>query len=257
MGQPHTILYQLVAPMEVTAGPEEIERRRAFLERYAAAGTAIEVRSVARGTAGIECHYDAALVVPYLLESIEAARTRNSADAVIVGCFSDPGLDAVRERLPVPVVGPGEAAMALAIQLGDRFSVISPGSANPARIRARVRHIGLTERYVSCRGMGLRVPDLASRAPGALERIEATAIACLEDGADVLVLGCMSMAFLGLTDELQARLGVPVVNPVVAGLKTAEAMLSHRITPSRRTWPQPPDKPLLDRATRRQTTTTP
>ncbi|UOM37222.1 aspartate/glutamate racemase family protein [Acuticoccus sp. I52.16.1] len=252
MRPPHTILYQLVAPMEVTAGPEEIERRRAFLERYAAAGTAIDVRSVARGTAGIESHYDAALVVPHLIDSIEGA----GADAVIVGCFSDPGLDPVRERLDVPVIGPGEAAMALALQLGDRFSVISPGDANPARVQARVRHLGLSERYASCRGMGLRVPELANRVPGALERIETTARACLDDGADVLVLGCMSMAFLGLSDELQARLGVPIVNPVVAGLKTAEAMLSHGITQSRRTWPTPPDKPLLDRASRLETTQT-
>ena len=52
MSRSPTILYQLVAPMEVTAGVEEIARRRAFLTRYAAAGTTIDVRSIARGTAG-------------------------------------------------------------------------------------------------------------------------------------------------------------------------------------------------------------
>ncbi len=63
----------------------------------------------------------------------------------------------------------------------------------------------------------------------------------------MLVLGCMSMAFLGVDAELQQRLGVPVVNPVLAALKTAEMMLAHRITHSRRSWTKLKLKPVLER----------
>lgn len=240
------ILYQLVAPMEVTAGAAEIVRRREFLQSYACPGTEITVRSVARGSAGIESHYDAALVVPYIIQSVE----ENAADAVIIGCYSDPGLDAVRERLDVPVIGPGEAAMHLAMQLGGRFSVISPGESNGSRVRAHVRQLGLQDRYASCRGISLSVPELAERKPGAFEKIDRAGQRCIEDGADVVVLGCMSMAFLDLTGELTARLGVPVVNPVIAALKTAETMLAHGLVQSRRSWPRPPAKPILDRSDR-------
>ena len=51
--------------------------------------------------------------------------------------------------------------------------------------------------------------------------------ACVADGADVLVLGCLGMGFMpGLTDLLQRKARVPVVNPVIAALKTAEAAIS-------------------------------
>ena len=61
-----------------------------------------------------------------------------------------------------------------------------------------------------------------------------------QDGADVLVLGCMSMAFLpDIMTKLGERVGVPIVNPVVAALKTAEALVSMRLTHSKRAWPPP------------------
>ena len=57
MSRSQRILYQLIAPMEVSIGPQEIERRRAFLERYASPGFKIEVKSIRRGTASIESAY--------------------------------------------------------------------------------------------------------------------------------------------------------------------------------------------------------
>ena len=45
-----------------------------------------------------------------------------------------------------------------------------------------------------------------------------------KDGADVL--GCTSMVFHDVTKKLQDRIGVPVVNPVVASLKTAEMLVA-------------------------------
>jgi len=244
------ISYQLVAPMEATLGPAEIERRRAFLQEKAEVGTEIEVRSVARGTASIESAYDAAIVVPYILESLREAE-REGADAVIVGCFSDPGLDALREVVKVPAVGPGMAAMMLALQLGNRLSIIAPNEKGSGHSAAYVRQLGIHSRYASTRGMGLSVVDLARAHNEALERIVSVGQRCVdEDGAQVLVLGCMSMAFLGIDAHVQQRLGVPVVSPVIASLKAAETMLAHTIAHSRLSWSSPKIKPVLDRTTR-------
>jgi allantoin racemase len=241
------ITYQLVAPMEATLGIEEIERRRDFLQQRAAADIEIEVRSVARGTASIESAYDAAIVVPYILESlIDAVET--GSQAVIVGCFSDPGLDALREMVKVPAVGPGMSAMLFALQLGNRFSIIAPNEKGSGHSPSYVRQLGLQDRYASTRGMGLSVVDLARGRNSALDRIVEVGRRCVEeDGAHVLVLGCMSMAFLGIDSEIQERLGAPVVNPVLVSLKNAEAMLAHGIVHSGRGWTRPPSKPVLDR----------
>lgn len=241
------ILYQLVAPMEATLGQAEMARRRDVLQRHAAAGIEVEIRSVARGTASIESAYDAAIVVPEILASAREAVADGCA-AVIIGCFSDPGLDAAREILRVPVVGPGMSAVHLALQLGDRFSIISPNDAGSGHTATFVRQLGLGQRYASTRGMGLSVLELARGDESALERIAEQGARCVaEDGADVLVLGCMSMAFLEVTGELGRRIGVPVVSPVIAALKTAEMMLSHGVAHSAAGWPTPPDKPVLER----------
>ena len=68
---------------------------------------------------------------------------------------------------------------------------------------------------------------------------------CLDkDGADTLILGCMSMAFLGISDRLQQDLGVPVVNPALVTLKFAEMLVAANLTSSSVAYP-PPAKALF------------
>ncbi len=56
----------------------------------------------------------------------------------------------------------------------------------------------------------------------------------------MLVLGCMSMGFVGVSEDLQKRLEIPVVNPVAAALKTAETMVALGLAQSRLAYPTPP-----------------
>ena len=100
------ILYQLTSPMQKTMGAAEVARRRDVLQRHAGTDTEVEVHGIAHGPGSIESAYDAALVVPELLRAAPAAE-RDGFDAMIVGCFSDPGLDALRETVDMPVIGPG------------------------------------------------------------------------------------------------------------------------------------------------------
>ena len=54
--------------------------------------------------------------------------------------------------------------------------------------------------------------------------------------ADVLVLGCMSLSFLGVAEQARERIGMPVINPAMCALKTAEALVAQQLKPSRRTY---------------------
>ncbi|MCG8355249.1 MAG: aspartate/glutamate racemase family protein [Kiloniellales bacterium] len=238
------LLYQLTSPMERTLGVEEMERRRGVLQSHAAAGVEVEVRSIPRGPGSIESSYDAALVVPELLTLLVQAE-RDGFDAAMIGCFSDPGLEAARELLEMPVVGPGESALHLAAQLGSRFAIVSP-SEGSGRVAARMRALGLDGKFAGVRSISMSVLDLARQREPTLERIaEVGRRAVAEDGADVLVLGCMSMAFLGIADSLRARIGVPVVNPVVAALKTAEMIVAMGLSHSKEAYPRPPMKEVF------------
>jgi len=56
----------------------------------------------------------------------------------------------------------------------------------------------------------------------------------------------MSMAFLpDITSKLGERVGVPIVNPVLAALKTAEAVLTMRLAHSKRAWPPPKPQEII------------
>jgi allantoin racemase len=244
------ILYQLVAPLSKTVGPEEPARRAAFLNAHALPGTSVEVRSAARARDGIQGDWDALEAGPAIVAGIRAAEAEGF-DATIVGCFSDPAVDAAREAASIPVIGPGAASVLLALQAADRFSVLAPGSGGGARTRAFLRAMGLESRLASVRGVGMTVPELA-RAAGdgtldaAIDRIAGPAAACVEqDGAEALIFGCMSMAFLDPTPQIAARVAVPVINPVLASLRMAETFASLGLKHSRRRWPQAEDRPLI------------
>lgn len=240
------ILYQLTSPMDKTVlGPGEVARRREVLRRQAAPGVEVEVRSLAAGPPSIESAYEAALVVP---EVVRAAREAEGQgfDAVIIGCFSDPGLEAAREVVAIPVVGPGQSALHLAAQLGGRITIISPLAGALGRVEARLRALGLADRLASVRAVNMPVLDVARERAAVLDRLtEVGQQAVAEDRAEVLVLGCMSMGFLGLAADLGRSLGLPVVNPVAAGLKTAEMVVATGLSHSRAAYPAPPKHEVL------------
>jgi allantoin racemase len=67
------------------------------------------------------------------------------------------------------------------------------------------------------------VVEIAEKGEQVLERgIELGKKMISEDGAEVIVMGCASMA--GYQDELAGKLGVPILDPVTITYKVAEAL---------------------------------
>ena len=167
---------------------------------------------------GIETDAHVAEVVPMVADHAGAMQ----ADALVVACFSDPGVAAAREVTRAPVVGIAESAYLLALHLGPRFGVVSLGPASVARHAAHIGRLGLGARLAGDRPVGMSVAE--GHAPGALERIAGVARQLRdEDGADVIILGC---AGLGRSRApLEDMLGLPVIDPVQAGVLAAATLL--------------------------------
>lgn len=86
--------------------------------------------------------------------------------------------------------------------------------------------------------MEVPVHELArSRERAVSAFIEQGKNALSRDGADVLIPGCMSMAFLGVAEEASGRLGAPVVNPARVALKLAELFVECGLRHSKRAYP--------------------
>lgn len=191
-----------------------------ILDREKRPGTVVTVESTGRGPRDLEYRYYEALVIPDVLHRIVRAE-QQGFDAVVVGCFYDPGLEAARELATLTVVGPAEASMCLAAALGHRFSIVIGRDSWIPQMMENVTRYGMREKLASFRSIGIPVREMRHDERRTAERIrEEAARAVDEDGADVIILGC-TMEY-GLASGLQANLRVPVIDPVIAAFKTAE-----------------------------------
>ena len=232
-----------VIPGDMSGGPlgaAEVRRREAILQGWAFEGTEVSATDVRNGVCSIESSYEELLAAPGGIDRIRALETEG-VDAAIIGCFGDPGLEAAREMVTLPVIGPGEASMLLAAQLGHRFGVLAVFDSLAATHRGQAFRAGVLDKLCSVRGIEVPVLELASEPDRTFARIVDVARAAIDrDGAEVLVFGCMSMSFLDVAPRLSRETGVPVINAAQAALKAAESLVSIGLSHSRKAYPLPP-----------------
>jgi allantoin racemase len=195
---------------------------RVELNRIKRSDTELAVVCPDKGPETIESAYDEAYAIPPTLELVKKAN-REGYDAVILACFSDPGLEAAKEISEIPVIGIEESTLHVAAMLGARFSIMTP---RKQRIACRKEHVharGMDHFLASVRGLDLSVAETDADPVKTKKRIlEVATAAAEEDGAEVIILGCAGMA--GYAPELESRLGVKVLDPSTVALKIAEAM---------------------------------
>jgi allantoin racemase len=210
-----------------------------------ALGRGIEVIGVKRGSPSIESFYDTAFSVPATVLKVEEAE-KEGFKAVVLDCFDDPGLHAAREKVDILVVGPGQASMLMAMALGDKFSIITITDTMISSFQHNAYTLGIERKLASVRAIGIPVLELSKRVNEVKERLfEESVKAIKEDGASVIILGCTGM--LGIAKELYDRLkkegyDVPVIDPLIAAISLAEALINMGVKHSRITYRKPPEK---------------
>ncbi|OUM01475.1 aspartate/glutamate racemase family protein [Variovorax sp. JS1663] len=155
-----------------------------------------------------------------VLDAWAAALARGERpDAVLIGCFGDPGLFALREAAGVPVGGLAEAAFAAAARHG-RFAVVTGGE----RWRPMLERLALALGHASSlAGIHTVAPSGAELAADPARAQALLAEACHEAadrfGAQALILGGAGLA--GLAAGIAPSLPVPLIDSVVAGARWA------------------------------------
>jgi allantoin racemase len=145
-----------------------------------------------------------------------------TADACVIACHCDPHLDLMKEITTKPVVGIGEASMKIASMLGHRFSVISATNHSIPQKEALIRKYHLQELLASIRATEQKN----------IEGYLQAAQTALNDGAEVIVLGCAGMT--GLDKQLERSLGVPVLDGVICALIIAAGLVRYGVSTSKR-----------------------
>jgi len=162
-------------------------------------------------------------------------------DAVCIDTVSDSGMYALRSRLSIPVVGPGQASLHTACMLGHKFSVITMWPQWFALYRKTLSDYKLESRCASLRHINTR-PDLAELLEGKEEVVfkaleEESFKAIEEDGADVIVLGSTTMHQSHA--HLASVLPVPVINPGQVSFELCKMYLKLGLTQSKTAFPSP------------------
>jgi allantoin racemase len=215
-----------------TAAMTEIIAKAA--REAASAGTEIEAVTSTTGPVSIEGYYDEALSLPGLLKEIRRGEAEgpDAADAHVIACFDDTGLDAARQTATAPVIGIGEAACHAATLIAHRFTVVTTLSRSIPALEHNLLKYGF-DRRARVRAADVPVLALENEASDARARIDAEiARALAEDRAEAIVLGCAGMA--KLARDLSARHGCPVIDGVGAAVKLAEMLVALGLKTSKR-----------------------
>ncbi|MFC7624259.1 aspartate/glutamate racemase family protein [Microlunatus sp. GCM10028923] len=187
----------------------------------AAEGTTVEAVQPEWGVESAEGYLDSFLSAAAVLDLLNS--DTRGADAVVLAGYGEHGREGARQLLTIPVVDITEASAQLACLLGHRFGVVTTLASTVAGITDSLTTAGLSSRCVAVTHCDLPVlglhADLAATARTLAERGRPL----IEDGADVLVLGCAGMA--GLDRAVEDILGVPVVEGVSAAIGVAEVLV--------------------------------
>jgi allantoin racemase len=150
--------------------------------------------------------------------------SKQGFDGYIIACYDDPGLYAARQLVEVPVVGVAEASILHALILGQKFSFITISDRGVNSVEELLERYGVGKRCASIRAVSGHVGDLLADRDWALREAEREAVNAIRvDGAEVIILGCTSWA--GIDKLLEEKIGVPVVDGVVAAVKIVEGLV--------------------------------
>ena len=205
---------------------------REALERIRRPDTVVEVVRLENGPSSIESATDGAMSTPLLLDRIRWAN-QEDFDAVIVACFSDPGLEPAREVSDVLVLGIQQTTLAVATMLGHKYTILTPLSSRIASKEQDVRRFRMDASCASVRALDLSVSQTEGDPELTKRRVKEVARAAIEqDGAEVIILGCAGMA--GYSEDIERELGLVVLDPTSVTLKVAEGLAELEIRHSKR-----------------------
>lgn len=215
---------------------EEMALRCRILEEYTAPDT--QLAMVCPQSSGVELNsaLDVVLAAPEIVQL--AADGQNAGfDAVVLYCFSDPVIDACREALRIPVIGGAQASCLAALNVCRSFGVILADEVRLPEKKLFLRTLGISpERIGQIAAVYLNgISPWADRETTFKKLLACGQKMMRETHTEAIVLGCLS--FLGLAEPLSRVLGIPVIDPAVAAVTTAESIVRQRLFTSKVSYP--------------------
>ena len=219
-------------PRLLILNPNTTPAITAMLAHHAAACCAdqalIDTATARFGPAYISTEAGLAIAAHAALDTLAAhAAGHGLPDTVLIGCFGDPGLWALREASPTPVTGLAEAAMLAAAAQGT-YAIVTAGVAWGPMLRRLAQALALDAPLRCIHTLTATGGELAAepqRAEALL--IEACRAVCRQHpGLGSIIIGGAGLA--GLAARIAPAVGVPMIDSVDAGVRHALALAHQR-----------------------------
>jgi allantoin racemase len=221
------------------------------LTSYASAGTTIEFGYPEDLGGGAVLHHirkEKALAglhhileTPALVKKVIGAE-RDGFDAVVQTNTFDPGVEACRLAVRIPVVGVMRAALHFAACVCDRFAITVPLESYVPYVARTLESYRMAHYVTAIRAIELfEVGDLKDHHDVILQRTVAEARQLVQHGAQALVpLAARLIPYAVSPEEVEREIGVPVINTQAAGIRFAELMVSTKTLHSQKAYPWAP-----------------
>lgn len=212
---------------------EEYVRIEALLNSYASPGTRVEL-AVPDDYAGARVFEELgsrmalnglhhAMETPALVRKIVWAQEKGY-DAVVQSNTFDPGVEAGRLAVRIPVIGLFRTSLHIAASLADRIGITVPLPNHVPYTWRIVRAYHMQDFVATIQPLGIYGKDLAGRKQEIFDRAAALMDTMVKkDGAECIIpLGGALFPYVVSPAELEQRIGAPVLNTKAIGIRFAE-----------------------------------
>lgn len=177
---------------------------------------------------------DSATAYPMVLNQADivdevAALAHDGADAVMVACSGDGAVAEARCVVDIPVVGPLEASLGIAVGYGWKFGLVTVDDrAWATHLDQLVHAYRFDSRYVGTRRMRTPIAQVFTEGFAnpqlVIDDLTARGRELVQDGADVVLIGSGGLCAFTTSGRLSRidGLDVPVLDTMAVGLKVAE-----------------------------------
>jgi len=215
MQDPRPIKYLLINP---NTNGLTTQRLQDVLLPQLPDNVSLTVTTAAFGATYIACEASHAVAAHACIqawaEHIQA--NKEPLDGVLIGCFGDPGLFALREMSNCPVTGLAEASFIQAAAVGP-FSIVTGGERWKPMLHRLANSLGFQNDLRHIETVAPSGAELQANPEMAIECLKTACQNASLNGVKAIILGGAGLA--GYAAQIQSLVDLPIIDSATAGLE--------------------------------------
>ena len=198
-------------------GQATTHRLQSWISSLLPADVQLQCITARFGAPYIACEASAAVAGHALIDAWAHHLTHTSTppDGVLIACFGDPGLFALRASSACPVSGLAEASFIQASQMGP-FAIVTGGVHWPAMLHRLAQNLGFEKQLTGIEIVQETGAQLLADKDMALRVLAKACEKAAASGAKSIIMGGAGLA--GYAQMLQSQIQLPLIDSVSAGL---------------------------------------